>query len=165
MSFHRVTIGKSIDQSSRRKTKEIFHFMDHQVVKATELHKAEVLHTEFSLLHSIWSFTQSHIKNIFSYDCTLCLIAFVDIVCKDKSNPTCISLVWKVRRWAHAYVPLNPQCTLSSTDLNRTFGLRQDAAKTSRNFDDQILTFKNECPSTFNRTSIWREIYREQRDG
>lgn len=45
-----------------------------------------------------------------------------------------------------------PHCTLSSTDLNRTSGLRQDAAKTSINFDDQILTFKNECPSTFNRT-------------
>lgn len=49
----------------------------------------------------------------------------LDAVCKDKSKPTCI-FSWKVRRWAHAYIPLNPPCILSSTSLNSTVGLRQD---------------------------------------
>lgn len=105
--------------------------MDHRVVKATKLYKAELLHSDsfpssIASGHSHNPIYKNIYKNIFYYDCSLCLIAFVDAVCKDKTKPTCTSLVWKVRRWADAYVPLNPHCTLSSTDLNGTFGLRQD---------------------------------------
>jgi len=46
LSFHRVTIGKSIDQKFQKKKKEKYSpATDHQVIKATRLAKAELLHT------------------------------------------------------------------------------------------------------------------------
>lgn len=132
--------------------------MDHRVVKATKLYKAELLHSDsfpssIASGHSHNPIYKNIYKNIFYYDCSLCLIAFVDAVCKDKTKPTCTSLVWKVRKWADAYG--SSKLTLYIVFYRFEWDIWSEtgyAAKTSRNFGDQTLTFKSECPSTSNGT-------------